>query len=672
MLRLLLLNIVLILTYNLHGAVWSNPIPAWSDSILEPEVTAETIDAPLWDDNYNVWFTYIKRSISKDESDVKMIYIKANHVFGGPTPIPADYKNMPTSFIMGSPVDELHRQEFETQHLVNVSAAINNGMWVSETECKQEFWKTITNGGIPPAPPALLGADPTHFINLAMNHADYVDLSVNKVPYEDLNPLILDIKNDFLAALSTSLSGDSARVPTEEEWEYFARANTNTMYNTKIGTELNGSVVNVTIGNAVLTKTVLSVGVWDEESSPQVNFEIYQDCVSSVEIPFEQDVVQTSGSLDRVHSSEANFNTKLRDRFIRNDYGQLIPVYHNYVVDSINGGYESVDEYEKDKYRKRDGSVFTGTSTLFIKVWQGPHVVYQTYASVNNIRHFAYKAGPGIEGIGFLDNDNYAFQKHVDGDILSSTDRFANKVFIEKYVYDTNQRVNEFGVPDANGQYVATVGISGMHLVTAYYKNGLLGNRLLKTSRFAHQMHDTDGAYSTGLVDTAAGGTNTLDYENTQISNGDGTTSSIIEDMDAELENQKTIAYATMRNDWGKLTPGGPINNHTATKYNWALGLWGSFIYIKETNISGANYNDIYADGGNQWGLLDIHGGVNEYTSDTWDGLADYGETPVNNSLHVTRGGSWADTSPNCRAAARHAVDPNIGNVYTGFRFIIE
>lgn len=45
----------------------------------------------------------------------------------------------PGSFVMGSPLDEAYRMEWENQHEVRLTL----GFWMAETECTQELWSRI-------------------------------------------------------------------------------------------------------------------------------------------------------------------------------------------------------------------------------------------------------------------------------------------------------------------------------------------------------------------------------------------------------------------------------------------------------------------------------------------------------------------------------------------------
>ncbi|MCY3002131.1 MAG: formylglycine-generating enzyme family protein [Planctomycetota bacterium] len=76
----------------------------------------------------------------------------------------------------------------------------------------------------------------------------------------------------------------------------------------------------------------------------------------------------------------------------------------------------------------------------------------------------------------------------------------------------------------------------------------------------------------------------------------------------------------------------------------------------------------------NPWGLFDLHGNVSEWCLDTF---ANYAPGPATNPFvsvgvdRIVRGGSWADTSSNCRSAARSWGNPFLIYNSIGFRVVL-
>jgi formylglycine-generating enzyme required for sulfatase activity/tRNA A-37 threonylcarbamoyl transferase component Bud32 len=96
------------------------------------------------------------------------------------------------TFTMGSPPDEAGRDHDETQHAVTFTKSL----WLADSECTQAMWM------------AVMGSNPSQFRGDPQR-------PVEQVSWQD--------SVDFCAALSRR--GDlTARLPTESEWEYAARA----------------------------------------------------------------------------------------------------------------------------------------------------------------------------------------------------------------------------------------------------------------------------------------------------------------------------------------------------------------------------------------------------------------------------------------------------------------
>jgi formylglycine-generating enzyme required for sulfatase activity len=108
------------------------------------------------------------------------------------------------SFTMGSAGGEAGREPqdsgSETVHTVTLSTAY----WLADSECTQRFWHATTN------------ANPSFFT------AGGLDLPVEQVSHDDATA--------FLATLNALAPGLDARLPSEAEWEYAARAGTITPF----------------------------------------------------------------------------------------------------------------------------------------------------------------------------------------------------------------------------------------------------------------------------------------------------------------------------------------------------------------------------------------------------------------------------------------------------------
>ncbi len=125
-------------------------------------------------DRYGVWVEFIV-----DEVTQRMRWI------------------VPGRFMMGSPEDELERDEEEgPQHEVRLT----QGFWMFDTPCTQILWETV------------MGENPSRFIS--------PERPVEQVSWKDCQ--------EFIAKINSMVPGLDLSLPTEAQWEYACRAGTTT------------------------------------------------------------------------------------------------------------------------------------------------------------------------------------------------------------------------------------------------------------------------------------------------------------------------------------------------------------------------------------------------------------------------------------------------------------
>jgi formylglycine-generating enzyme required for sulfatase activity len=126
----------------------------------------------------------------------------ADPIFISPT-LGAKFALIPSgSFMMGSPNDERGRAADETQHEVRITPSF----YMQTTEVTQGQWKKV------------MGNNPSTFKNCGD------DCPVEQVFWNDVL--------DFIEKLNRMEKTTNYGLPTEAQWEYAARAETETRYNT--------------------------------------------------------------------------------------------------------------------------------------------------------------------------------------------------------------------------------------------------------------------------------------------------------------------------------------------------------------------------------------------------------------------------------------------------------
>ncbi|WP_442776947.1 formylglycine-generating enzyme family protein [Sphaerotilus montanus] len=118
----------------------------------------------------------------------------------------------PGEFLMGSPETEDCRHDNERQHPV----LLTQGYWLADTACTQELWE------------AVMGENPSRFKEDPQN-------PVERVSWDD-------VTQNFLPRLNKLVPGLNLTLPTEAQWEYACRADTQTRYS--FGDEIHRKQVN--------------------------------------------------------------------------------------------------------------------------------------------------------------------------------------------------------------------------------------------------------------------------------------------------------------------------------------------------------------------------------------------------------------------------------------------
>jgi formylglycine-generating enzyme len=119
----------------------------------------------------------------------------------------------PGEFLMGSPDAEPQRWDDEgPRHLVRLT----EGFWLADSACTQAMWE------------AVMGQNPSDF-------KGEPELPVEQVSWDDVQRFLVRVQEQLPA-------GMQAELPTEAQWEYACRADTNTPFS--LGDNIDPSVVN--------------------------------------------------------------------------------------------------------------------------------------------------------------------------------------------------------------------------------------------------------------------------------------------------------------------------------------------------------------------------------------------------------------------------------------------
>ncbi len=117
----------------------------------------------------------------------------------------------PGQFLMGSPKDELERDNDEHQHAVEIT----QGFWLAETTVTQALWR------------AVMGDNPSHFN--PENDEKVKDNTEEELPVEQVS---WDDCQQFFKQLNQLVPELHLTFPTEAQWEYACRGGSLTPFNT--------------------------------------------------------------------------------------------------------------------------------------------------------------------------------------------------------------------------------------------------------------------------------------------------------------------------------------------------------------------------------------------------------------------------------------------------------
>ena len=545
------------------------------------------------------------------------------------------------AFYMGAPIDEQGALPHEKPQVRVPLSRINGNkaMWVAANECSQKLWEAVTGVELVPRVP---------FDQAGFGQAD-ADLNTT-VAFTGGDPIKRPVELQTLTNVKAFLAtlGNNARLPTEEEWEYLCRAGTATAFNS--GRLLNG-----------LNSTQSMVGDIEVTASKML-FPNYENI-----------------SLDDMWAGDQNYNpaAKVGDP----DYGYTRPweVTISYVNADGVGVWKTMGSSIRGQLTLTGSAVIGSKLVAFDSRYQHRYVRddYGEYAPIlmlytldNNVflpRPYATPgAGMYYRYLDLIDQGEYNnpldYVECTDVDLVNNKDMHNGKQLeYREMIRIIDREATDFTVREANG---TANGVSRTYPVLNIYAPTpfwTIGKELSATG-------------------PSVPGIDLSDYAKSQVPKGHAmTTNEYIEKYfevinDSYANTEKTGIDPSHYFKHYEGTP--PFSSDQLKKFKGVKRFGGGW-YVTDkisvdwsaSEIGMAHYER------NGWGLYNMHGNVEEWCSDQWDGRASHNKP--NNFLpgepikYVTRGGSWRLGADRCRSAARSAREDKAYDD-VGFRFVIS
>ena len=578
-----------------------------------------------------------------------------------------DYGNGPIAgaFRMGAPKEEQGSLPNERPQYVVPYDKINNenGMWVAAEECSQEFWQAVTGDAIDVNTQA-------HYVA-----GEEGQRAVDSKTFEETE--------QFCQRLS-AIIGKDADLPTETEWEYLCRAGTATAFNTGrildgfVGFSGDGLKVNTRNTRFNYDRAEMAAGAADspneDSTTPAWELNVLRitgDGIAiweNLKIPCCGELVIDSNST-MVMDIGAHFDDRYQNRYVPDHYGSYTPVLMLYKFDGTNyipqpyGDPTDVDMYYRyldepreyvecdrvEAFLEQNHSHSNAIASDSPFRFQDPRYAGDWYAALGtseqkrqleyremvhlNMRYEAKILSADVRNVVLAE-----WEERFDGKYFLLTDPAGNKrMYPVRSVYSRYQ----------------------------YHKTGKLPDKTLpiqpKTDDIVEQ--------AKSIVPENQKGLNAPD--------SDMTTKDYVFNYWDTLADYYHRASPRPRFDPGFWEPRtsderNNINKDDIIAMNSIWEFPRGRVQDRIT-VSGAESvkTGTSATARNTWGLLHVHGNLEEWTKTRWDGVSSPEKT-TGGRYQVTRGGSWRTGAARCRSAARTARDPSQAYDDVGFRFIIR
>jgi serine/threonine protein kinase/formylglycine-generating enzyme required for sulfatase activity len=144
---------------------------------------------------------------------------------------------------------------------------------------------------------------------------------------------------------------------------------------------------------------------------------------------------------------------------------------------------------------------------------------------------------------------------------------------------------------------------------------------------------------------------------------------SFVKLLNAQMKEADWVYRLPKQTEWEYACRGGPMSDRSASGFDIYCEEPTNQLQPDQANIRGKEGKERTCKVGsykpNRLGLYDMHGNVWEWCDDLFD---PNDPDPLIASLRAIRGGSYVDTTENCRAANRHANTPSLRSPLFGFR----
>ncbi len=613
------------------------------------------------EDEWGYWANLELKSGTTVLATIEMRYIEIVDADYGKGTVGGVYKIGAPQNEQGAKITEYSHLEGTTARRVVNENEINgtgrNAFWVSATECTQEMWEQLHKLSTPGF--QLTKIDYFNATAAERAQKDTVVFLDNGGVNRDLRAIecqTLDSVNQFCTSLGTQITA-TVRLPTEVEWEFLCRAGTTTAFWS--GRMLEG-LFSQNLSGASVSKDKFLYDFNEADMRANVDRDQYGDPANpSVTPPWELnpmtvdlDGLATFSTVQMTIGGELTVNGGTLDMNLAHFFDERYQ--HRYRPDAFGGYTPVLMVYEliAGEYEPRPYGNPSAANMYYRYLDVGDPVVAADYVRTTDLTAATGQHNDTYNRIQAVSQTDLLVNKSVPGDWYNNRQlEFREMIKINVRYSDASGSTEDLMgnyIKDFNGDVHP---IRSRYAPTPYWRN-VLATR--KVSTYPNVI-DVDYEAMARNVDFNAPGDpemNTDEYVAMlkDVINEEWTSSP---NFDADFYSG-TVPGIKKFKGFSETGPGK-----------------GKMIDEIQVHVIPPTKNLIRDRGRNPWGLLDVHGNLEEWTSTTWDGRSNH-RPHKTGSYQVTRGGSYRCGADKCRSAARTGRDKDKAYDDVGFRFIIE